>query len=117
VQEFKIYITAQTDDDFPYVLKYAGEDNVVIGTDYGHTDASSEVDAIEVFARMIRSEAVKPDSRRQPADSVRALRKTAQYAERAARLHRRVERQSPDDLARVTKPISPRYEISRCSPS
>jgi predicted TIM-barrel fold metal-dependent hydrolase len=31
------------------VLKYAGEDNIVIGTDYGHTDASSEVDAIEVF--------------------------------------------------------------------
>jgi predicted TIM-barrel fold metal-dependent hydrolase len=31
------------------VLKYAGEDNIVIGTDYGHTDASSEVDAIEIF--------------------------------------------------------------------
>ncbi len=49
--EFKIYITAQTDDDFPYVVKYAGEDNIVIGTDYGHTDASSQVDAIEVFRR------------------------------------------------------------------
>jgi len=48
-EEFRIYITAQTDDDFPYVLKYAGEDNIVIGTDYGHTDAPSEVDAIEVF--------------------------------------------------------------------
>jgi len=48
-KEFNIYVTAQTDDDFPYVLKYAGEDNIVIGTDYGHTDASSEVDAIEVF--------------------------------------------------------------------
>ncbi|HXG53643.1 MAG TPA: amidohydrolase family protein [candidate division Zixibacteria bacterium] len=48
-REFKIYISAQTDDDFSYVLKYAGEDNIVIGTDYGHTDASSQVDAIEVF--------------------------------------------------------------------
>ena len=48
-EEFRVYITAQTDDDFPYVLKYAGDDNIVIGTDYGHTDASSEVDAIEVF--------------------------------------------------------------------
>jgi predicted TIM-barrel fold metal-dependent hydrolase len=48
-KEFRIYLTAQTDDDFPYVLKYAGEENIVIGTDYGHTDASSEVDAIEVF--------------------------------------------------------------------
>jgi hypothetical protein len=24
-KEFKIYITAQTDDDFPFVLKYAGK--------------------------------------------------------------------------------------------
>jgi len=50
-KEFQIYINAQTDDDFAYVLKYAGEDNIVIGTDYGHTDASSEVDAIEVFRK------------------------------------------------------------------
>ncbi len=49
LKEFKIYITAQTDDDFPFVLKYAGEDNIVIGTDYGHTDASSQVDAISIF--------------------------------------------------------------------
>lgn len=46
---FKIYITAQTDDDFPFIFKYAGEDNIIIGTDYGHTDASSEIDAITVF--------------------------------------------------------------------
>ncbi len=59
-KEFKIYITAQTDDDFPYVLKYAGEDNIVIGTDYGHTDASSQVDAIEVFRNKAEvSDAVK----------------------------------------------------------
>lgn len=49
LKEFKIYVSAQTDDDFPFVLKYSGEDNIVIGTDYGHTDASSEVDAITVF--------------------------------------------------------------------
>jgi len=50
-KEFNIYVSAQTDDDFPFVLKYAGDDNVVIGTDYGHTDASSEVDAITIFKR------------------------------------------------------------------
>jgi predicted TIM-barrel fold metal-dependent hydrolase len=49
LNEFKIYITAQTDDDFPFIFKYAGEDNIIIGTDYGHTDASSEIDAISVF--------------------------------------------------------------------
>ncbi|HEY3117144.1 MAG TPA: amidohydrolase family protein [Chloroflexota bacterium] len=45
----RIYITCQTDDDLPYVTKYAGEDNIVIGTDYGHFDTSTEVDAITVF--------------------------------------------------------------------
>ena len=48
-REFKIYVTTETNDDFDFVLKYAGEDNLVIGTDYGHTDASSEVDAIDIF--------------------------------------------------------------------
>jgi predicted TIM-barrel fold metal-dependent hydrolase len=48
-KEFNIYVTTETNDDFDYVLRYAGEDNVVIGTDYGHTDASSEVDAIDIF--------------------------------------------------------------------
>jgi predicted TIM-barrel fold metal-dependent hydrolase len=50
-REFNIYVTTETNDDFDFVLRYAGEDNLVIGTDYGHTDASSEVDAIEVFRR------------------------------------------------------------------
>ena len=40
----------QADDDLPYVLKYAGEDSLVIGTDYGHQDQSSEIAAL----RMIR---------------------------------------------------------------
>jgi predicted TIM-barrel fold metal-dependent hydrolase len=48
-KEFNIYVTTETNDDFDYVLRYAGEDNVVIGTDYGHTDASSEIDAIDIF--------------------------------------------------------------------
>ncbi len=45
----KIYVTCQNDDDLPYILQYAGEDNLVIGTDYGHTDTSSNVTAISQF--------------------------------------------------------------------
>ena len=48
-KDFNIYVTTETNDDFDFVLRYAGEDNLVIGTDYGHTDASSEVDAIDIF--------------------------------------------------------------------
>jgi predicted TIM-barrel fold metal-dependent hydrolase len=48
-KDFRIYVTTETNDDFDFILRYAGEDNLVIGTDYGHTDASSEVDAIDIF--------------------------------------------------------------------
>ena len=42
----RIYVACQTDDDLPYVLKYSGDDNLVIGTDYGHNDTSSEILAL-----------------------------------------------------------------------
>ena len=44
--EFKVFVTCQSDDDLPYILKYSGENCLLIGTDYGHTDTSSELDAI-----------------------------------------------------------------------
>lgn len=44
-----IYITCQTNDDIPYIVKEAGVDSLVIGTDYGHFDPSSEIDAITLF--------------------------------------------------------------------
>ncbi len=47
--DHNIFVTCQTDDDLPYALRYAGERSLVIGTDYGHTDPSSEVDAITIF--------------------------------------------------------------------
>ena len=46
---YKVYVTCQNDDDIPYIVKYCGERTLVIGTDYGHTDPSSEVDAIAIF--------------------------------------------------------------------
>jgi predicted TIM-barrel fold metal-dependent hydrolase len=58
---FNVYVSCETDDDLPYILKYAGEDNIVIGTDYGHTDISSENDAITTFKQRddIRPEAMR----------------------------------------------------------
>ncbi|MDE2801546.1 MAG: amidohydrolase family protein [Chloroflexota bacterium] len=52
LKECNIYVTCQTDDDIPYILSCAGDDNILIGTDYGHFDPSSEVDAISVFKGM-----------------------------------------------------------------
>jgi uncharacterized protein len=45
----RVYVTCQTNDDLPFVLKHAGENSIVIGTDYGHIDPSSELDAITVL--------------------------------------------------------------------
>lgn len=42
----RVYVACQTDDDLPYVLNYSGEDHLVIGSDYGHADTSSELDAL-----------------------------------------------------------------------
>jgi predicted TIM-barrel fold metal-dependent hydrolase len=39
----RMYVAAQVDDDIPHVLTYAGENNLMIGTDYGHADTSTEL--------------------------------------------------------------------------
>jgi uncharacterized protein len=46
LRENRIWVACQTDDDLAYVLDYTGEDNVVIGSDYGHADTSSELEAL-----------------------------------------------------------------------
>jgi predicted TIM-barrel fold metal-dependent hydrolase len=46
LKENRIYVTCQTDDDLDYVLGYAGADNLVIGTDYGHADNAVEIEAL-----------------------------------------------------------------------
>jgi uncharacterized protein len=48
----RIFVTCQADDDLPHILKYAGEDQLVIGTDYGHADSATDLDAMtELRAR------------------------------------------------------------------
>jgi predicted TIM-barrel fold metal-dependent hydrolase len=44
-----IYVACQVTDDLDYILPYAGEDNLVIGTDYGHADTASEIDALRLL--------------------------------------------------------------------
>jgi predicted TIM-barrel fold metal-dependent hydrolase len=46
LKDNRMYVACQTNDDLPFVLKYAGEDNLVIGSDYGHSDTSTELDAL-----------------------------------------------------------------------
>jgi predicted TIM-barrel fold metal-dependent hydrolase len=58
LEKNKIWVTCQTDDDLPYVLKYAGDDKLIIGTDYGHNDTSSEILAL----RKLKEDGAVPTS-------------------------------------------------------
>jgi uncharacterized protein len=58
LKENRIYVTCQTDDDLDQVLGYAGEDNLVIGTDYGHADNAAEIEAL----RKLRNDGKLPGS-------------------------------------------------------
>jgi uncharacterized protein len=60
-REYRIYVTCENSDDIPYVEKYCGESCLVIGTDYGHSDPSSDVDAIRTFQQ--RTD-ITPDAKR-----------------------------------------------------
>jgi len=52
MKEYRQYVSCQTDDDVDYVLRYSGEDNITIGTDYGHNDQSTEVEALRNLRKM-----------------------------------------------------------------
>jgi predicted TIM-barrel fold metal-dependent hydrolase len=49
--ENNLFVAVQVTDDIPYVVQHSGEDNLVIGTDYGHSDASTQIEAL----RMLRA--------------------------------------------------------------
>ncbi len=51
LKENRLWVACQTDDDLPYVLQYAGPDMLVIGSDYGHADTASELDALRTLKR------------------------------------------------------------------
>ena len=48
-REYGMFVTCENSDDLPYIVQQGGEDCLVIGTDYGHTDTSSDIDAIKIF--------------------------------------------------------------------
>jgi predicted TIM-barrel fold metal-dependent hydrolase len=48
----RFYVACDTTDDIPYILKFASEDHLMIGTDYTHADQSAELRALDVIERM-----------------------------------------------------------------
>ena len=41
-REYRLFIACEADEDISYIVKYTGEDNLIIGSDYGHQDPSRE---------------------------------------------------------------------------
>jgi predicted TIM-barrel fold metal-dependent hydrolase len=46
LSQSRLYVGCETSDDLPYITRLAGEDNLVIGTDYGHADSATELNAL-----------------------------------------------------------------------
>ena len=44
-----MWVACENTDDLPYILSHAGEDRLMIGTDYGHHDPSTEINAIRLL--------------------------------------------------------------------
>jgi predicted TIM-barrel fold metal-dependent hydrolase len=47
----RMYVACQCTDDLSYILKHGGADNIVIGTDYGHADTSSQIEALRLLKK------------------------------------------------------------------
>jgi hypothetical protein len=45
-----LYVGCQVDDDLLYLFRYAGENNLVHGADYGHLDAGSDPEGLRTIA-------------------------------------------------------------------
>jgi len=45
LQRNRFYVACEADDDLVSITRLVGEDNIVIGTDYGHIDPSSDLNA------------------------------------------------------------------------
>jgi predicted TIM-barrel fold metal-dependent hydrolase len=41
-RNYRIYVACEADEDIPYLAQYIGEDNLLIGSDYGHNDPAEE---------------------------------------------------------------------------
>ena len=46
MEAYRMYVTCQIGDDVPYLLSHTGQGAMMIGTDYGHADSSTELAAL-----------------------------------------------------------------------
>ncbi len=47
----RLFVTCQSMEDVPYLLRFGTEDHLMIGTDYSHADQSAAIDSLETVRR------------------------------------------------------------------
>jgi uncharacterized protein len=47
LRDNRVYVACETEDDLPHIVRSVGDDNLVLGTDYGHSDLSTELLALQ----------------------------------------------------------------------
>ena len=47
LKDKRMFVTCRTDNDLKALCEYGAEDNLMIGTDFGHADASTELDTLK----------------------------------------------------------------------
>ena len=47
----RLYVACQVDEDLPYILQHTGEDNLLVGSDFSHTDQAMELDFVGCLQR------------------------------------------------------------------
>jgi predicted TIM-barrel fold metal-dependent hydrolase len=45
--EYRIWVACEADEELPHLIKYIGEEHIVIGSDYGHNDPSKEPEFVK----------------------------------------------------------------------
>jgi predicted TIM-barrel fold metal-dependent hydrolase len=48
-REYRLFVACEADEDIPYLAKYTGEDHLLIGSDYPHSDPSREDQFVNVI--------------------------------------------------------------------
>lgn len=41
-RSYRLFVACEADEDIPYLIRHIGEDNIIIGSDYGYNDPSEE---------------------------------------------------------------------------
>ena len=48
-KDYKLYVAMEADEDIAYLVRFIGEDNIIIGSDYGHQDQSRETNMVKLM--------------------------------------------------------------------